>query len=196
MEDYGRALSIHVREILGEKKTQKLETVVQLALADAAARQTLVDGLLAKDEAFRYYCYKVLLQVAEHDPALLYPQWDSFASMLDSGNSYHRMSGATFIARLVPADTERRFERMHEAYFAHLDDDSLIVAHYVAQNAGRIARARPKLLGWIRERLLDIVHTYHNPDSRDLLAADVIAFLAQLFDTAPDKERILAFVQD
>jgi hypothetical protein len=195
MEDYCTAFPAHIHEILADKKAQDLSPVVQLALADAAACQALVAGLLVKDEAYRYNCYKVLLQVAEHGPALLYPYWDSFASMLASANSYHRMVGVTFIARLVPADTERRFERIHEAYFAHLDDDSVIVARYVAQNAGRIARAKPELVAQTVERLLAIVRTYHNADRRDLLAADVIASCAELLDVAPDKGRILAFVR-
>ncbi len=195
MEGYSTAFPAHIHEILADKKAQDLSPVVQLALADAAACQALVAGLLVKDEAYRYNCYKVLLQVAEHGPALLYPYWDSFVSMLASENSYHRMVGVTFIARLVPADTERRFERIYEAYFAHLDDDSVIVARYVAQNAGRIARAKPELVAETVERLLDIVRTYHNADRRDLLAADVIASCAELLDVAPDKGRILAFVR-
>jgi hypothetical protein len=196
VQDHDAALPVEIRTILADKKAQDLTGVVQLALADDAARQALVRGLLAKDEAYRYNCYKVLREVAEHDPALLYPHWDSFASMLASENSYHRMSGVTFIARLVPADTEGRFERIHEGYFAHLDDESVIVARYVAQNAGQIGRAKPELVGWIVDRLLDIVRTYHNVDRRDLLAADVIASCAEFLDLAPDQGRILAFVRD
>jgi hypothetical protein len=196
MPDYRAAFPTHIWDILADKRAQDLEPVVQLGLADAAARQALVAGLQAKEEGLRYNCYKVLLKVAERDPALLCADWDSFVSMLASENSYHRMVGVTFIARLVPADTEQRFERIHEAYFAHLDDDSVIVARYVAQNAGRIARARPELAAWIVERLLGIVRTYHRAERRDLLAADVITSCAELLDLAPDKGRILAFVRE
>jgi hypothetical protein len=107
-----------------------------------------------------------------------------------------RMVGVTFIARLVPVDIEQRFERLHEAYWAHLDADSVIVARYVAQNAGRIGRARPELADQIADRLLEIVRTYHNPDRRDLLAADVIASCTELLDLVADKARILAFVRE
>jgi hypothetical protein len=196
LDDHGEGLPIRMRELLADKNVADLKAVFELALTDDVVRKALVAGLLAKDEAYRYNCHKVLLQVAEHDPALLYRFWDSFASMLDSENSYHRMGGVTFIARLLPADTQQRFEGLREAYLAHLDDESVIVARYVAQNAARIVRAQPELLGQITQRLLDIVHTYHNPDRRDLLAADVVGFCSEMLDLMPERRRILAFVRE
>jgi hypothetical protein len=195
MEDHRTALPIAVQKLLADKKVTDLKPALQLALEDAAAREALVGGFLSKEETFRHNCFKVLLPVAEYDPALLYPHWDSFVTMLRSANSYHRMIAVTFIARLVSADTERRFDHIYDAYFAHLDDESVIVARYVAQNARWIARARPEWLGEITTRLLEIVHTYHNAARRDLLAADVIAFCSEFLELAPDQPRIRAFVE-
>jgi hypothetical protein len=196
LDDHHASFAVQIRELLANRQVADLQPVFELALTDPAARKVLVAGLLATDEAYRYNCYKVLLKVAEHDPALLYPFWDPLAAMLDSENSYHRVAGVTFIARLVAADTERRFDRLCEGYFAHLDDDSVIVARYVAQNAARIVQARPQLAGQVTGRLLDIVHTYHNADRRDLLAADVIAYCAEILGLLPDKGHIAAFVRD
>jgi hypothetical protein len=185
-----------LRDVLADKKTQYLSGVVMLALEDASVRQGLVAGLQAKDEAYRYNCYKVLLELTGQDPALLYPLWDTLVSMLASANCYQRMVGVTLIAQVVAADSEHRFEDVREAYFAHLDDESVIVARYVAQNAARVGRARPEWVSHIVERLLDIVRSYHNANRRDLLAADVIASCAELFELAPDRRRIVTFVQD
>lgn len=184
-----------VLRVLAGEKDPDLGEAVQLALADDGFRAEMLDGLTSRDDVYRYNCFKVLLQVSEGQPSVLYPEWDRFVGMLDSDNSYHRSIALRLIANLTSVDEENRFEGIFDRYFDLLDDEKVITARYLAQHAGRIARAKPHLQAAITERLLAVDSTHHEPGRRDLLKADVIASLGEFFDASGEQERILAFVE-
>ena len=60
---------------------------------------------------------------------------------------------------------------------------------------GRIARAKPHLRAEIVERLLAVERTHHQEGRKDLLKGDVIDALEQLGAGAPDRERVVRFVE-
>ncbi|MBU0492287.1 MAG: hypothetical protein KKA73_05635 [Chloroflexi bacterium] len=184
-----------VLRILAGEKDPDLDQAVQLALADAGFRTEMLAGLTAQDDVYRYNCVKVLLQVSEQRPEILYPEWDRFVAMLGSDNSYHRSIALRLIANLTVVDAAGRFEGLFDHYFDLLDDEKIITARYLAQHAGRIARAKPHLQAAITERLLAVDSTRHEQGRKDLLKADVIAAFDEFFAASGEQARILAFVE-
>lgn len=185
-----------VHRMLADKEGSRIDQAMHLALADGNFLREMLQGLRAKDDALRYNCFKVLLQISESQPLVLYPEWDYLVELLGSSNSYHRSSALCIIANLASVDTQERLDAIFDQYFRLLDDESLVVARYAARNAGKIASSKPHLQRRISEKLLDIGEIYHNPERRDLIKADVIESFEAFFEESEGKETILAFVEE
>ncbi len=166
---------------------------MQLALADREALKLLLAGVVSTDDTYRYNCFKVLLQISESQPLVLYPEWDYFVALLGSSNAYHRSIAVQILANLASADAQHRFEAILDRYFDLLDDEKIIVTRSLVYNAGTIARAKPSLQAKIVERLLGIDETHHK--HKDLIKADAIHSFEVFFEDYPDKEQILGFVE-
>jgi hypothetical protein len=184
-----------VQQMLATKEAPDLDQIARSALAGAELLKALLDGVVAKDDTYRYNCFRALLQISENEPLVLYPEWDYFVPLLASPNAYHRSVAVQMLARLTQVDSEKRFEAILEQYLAMLDDEKVMVARYLAQNAGRIVKARPSLQEQITARLLDVDRTHHVQSRKDLVKADIIQAFSAFFAASRDKDKILAFVE-
>jgi hypothetical protein len=184
-----------VQALLSEKQQPRLEEAAQLALSSREALDEILEGIVSKDEVYRYNCFQVLYRLSENQPAALYPDWHYLAGLLDSDNSYHRSMAGQLIPNLTRVDTERRFEASFDRIFALLDDDKIVPARQFAQHIGRIVTAKPDLQPRITERLLGVDDTHHTESRKDLLKGDVIAAFGEFFEGSADQERILDFVE-
>jgi hypothetical protein len=187
-----------VKALLAAKESVDLDRLVRMARDDESVLREIVGGLESKDNNYRYHCFQVLLQISQDEPSHLHDEWDYLVDLLDSDNAYHRSISVNILANLTatPVGQEDRFKRVLGRYFDLLDDPSVMVARYVAGNAGTIARSRPDLRARVTRRLLDIDRSHHQPGRRDLIKADVIQSFGEYFQESDDKERIRAFVED
>jgi hypothetical protein len=189
-------LKAKVYDMLASKERPKLEEAARLALADGGALQVLVDGLVSKEDAYRYNCFEVLMRVSEDQPAALYSEWDAFVEMLGSRNAFFRSIGLRLIANLTGADGEGRFEALFDRYFGLLDDEKVMVARYLVQGAEGIAKRKPHLQERITERLLDIDKTHHAEGRKALIKADALGYFEAVLAESSEKERMLALAED
>ena len=177
-------------------KSVDVEGVANKALDDSNLLAEVLEGILSKNETTRYNSFKALMLLSEERPEALAARWEYFARLLSSDNSYHKSSAINIIANLASADPEDRFEDIFDDYFDLLDDASVIVARYVARNAGKIAKSKPCLRERIAGRLLDIDRTHHEQGRKDLIKADVIQSFEEFFEESRDREAVLAFVEE
>jgi hypothetical protein len=176
-------------------KTADVDNWAERAIADNALISGMVDGLTEKNEDYRYNCSKVLHVIARTNAMLIYPYWDKLVDMMESKNSFHRMSAVNHLAGLAEVDTENKFENIFDAYYALLDDPSVIVAIYVAQASGKIAAAKSDLAVNITNRLLDIDKTHHLPSRKALIKAGIIESFDNYISRYPGKAAMLDFVK-
>ena len=176
-------------------KDVDIESVTQKILADEVLLSEILEGLVSKHETFRYNCHKVLMQLTEKNGELLYHYWDYLVELLDSQNSYRKMSAIHLISNLVKVDTEDRFEQIFDKYYSLLDDKSVIVAIYAAACSGRIVKAKPQLESQITSKLLNIDNTHHNEGRMMLVKTGAIQAFDEYFAFSTDKERILDFAR-
>jgi len=196
MEDSStEKLAADLHEALADKEHPNLEKAMQLALSDERALREILGGIVSKDDAYRYNCFEVLLQISKTQPHVLYPEWDRFVELMSSGNAFHRSMALRLIANLTGADEEGRFEDLFDEYFGLLDDEKVMVARYLVQSADQIARRKPHLREKITEKLLDIDQAHHAEGRKALIKADAVGFFETFFEDLPDKERVLAFVE-
>ena len=176
-------------------KNIDIEAVANKAQEDDKLLAKLLDNLRTKNETIRYNSHKVLFSISEQRPKVLYPKWDFFTDLLDSDNTYHKLSAVQLLANLTKADKDNKFEKLFNKYYSLLDDRSFITAAYVAQASGTISNAKPKLQTKITNRLLSIEATHHTQERKDLAKASVIEAFAQYYQQTRNKKRILEFVE-
>lgn len=152
--------------------------------------------MLSKKEKIRFNCFTVLLFISEKHPKVLYPQWDFFADLLTSPNTYFKYIAIYIIANLTRRDPKNRFEKIFNKYYGLLDDESVIPPSHVAANSAKIAKARPHLQTKITNRLLSADKTHHKPERKDLIKGYIIEAFSELFDEARDKKKMLQFVRE
>jgi hypothetical protein len=176
-------------------KNANIESIVNKTLKDSKLLSELLDGLQSKNETFRYNCYKVLMSLSKTRGELLYPSWDYFLELLNSDNSYQKMSAVHLLTNLVKVDTEDRFQKIFDKYYSLLDDKSVIVAIYVAQNSAQIVKAKPHLENHITDILLNIDNTHHPKGRKELIKAGAIEAFIDYFPDSKDKAKIMVFVK-
>jgi hypothetical protein len=177
------------------EKEADIEGIAAKTIEDSGLLAELLEGLKSKDETFRYNCHKVLMKVGKTRPELLYPSWDYLVEHLKSDNSYHKMSATHLIVNLVKVDAENRFEEIFDLFYSLLDDKSMVVAYYVAQNSAKIIKAKPELENRVIERLLAIDETHHPPGRKELIKTGIIEAFDELFEDSGVRPEIMDFVR-
>jgi len=106
----------------------------------------LVEWLSLKDDDIRYRAFQLL----QHRSALcddVYPYWDTLRDKLKSDNSYQRSIGVMLIAENVRWDAGDRIEGVLNDLLELLNDEKPITIRQCIQSLGKIASAKPTLLG-------------------------------------------------
>ncbi|MBN1486900.1 MAG: hypothetical protein JW981_04610 [Anaerolineae bacterium] len=180
---------------LNVKDPSNLEELASIAAGDPAALRIILDGLTAKANIYRENCFKLLLQICDITPEVLYPQWDYFVELLDSRNAFQRAIGLQLLARLTRIDSDQHFEALFDRYFALLDDDKVMVSRYLVQNVWRIVACKPHLMVEITEQLLRIDETHHPEGRMALLKADILDAIETYYAQIENKEPVLALAE-
>ena len=74
-----------------EKKEININFYVKELYKEPFMISQYLDGLISKNETYRYNCFKVLYNISENKPDMLYPHWDFFTNNLKSKNDYHKI---------------------------------------------------------------------------------------------------------
>jgi len=153
-----------------------------------------IDGLLSKNETYRYNCFKVLNIISEKKPEILYKHWNFFTNHLKSKNDYHKMSAVTIIANLTAVDTKKRFEHIFDEFYGNLKSKKTIVPTYVVKSSGKIVNFKPHLEIRITDILLNI-EEIHPGKQIELLKSAVIISFSEFYKNAQKKGKIISFIK-
>ena len=179
-----------------DKKDVDVASIAEKALNDRKILSELMEGILYKKEAVRYNCFRVLLQLSEQFPDVLYPKWDFFVKLIDEDNANLKYVAIYVIANLTKVDSENRFETIFDKFYGLLNDKSIIPASHLAVNSAKIIEAKPKLQGSITSKLLDIDKTHHKPERKALIKSYIIEAFGEYFGKAKNKNQIINFVRE
>jgi hypothetical protein len=176
------------------KKDIKPETYAKKILDNPDLINQYLDGLLSKNETYRYNCFKVVNFVSEEEPNILYSHWDFFTDHLKSENNYHKMSAVTIIANLTAVDKENKFKKIFNDYFKNLKTEKTIVPIYVVKSSGKIVKFKPELEERITDILLDI-ENIHPGKQIELLKSAVIESFSEFYEISQNKKKIISFIK-
>lgn len=184
-----------VYQMLCNKELSNLSDIAKLAMAEPDVLFAITKGVTSKEDVFRYNCFLVLSQIVEDSPGLLYAHWVYFEQLLDSPNAYHRSIAVRMLAGMTPVDNEKRFEAIFDHYYMLLNDEKVMVSRFLVQSSSKIIKAKPSLSQKITLKLLDVDKTCHTQSRIDLICADIIEFLNNVYDDYAEQEKICAFVR-
>jgi hypothetical protein len=145
----------------------------------------------------KYKSAKVLKQLSEEEPEILYPFWDHFVKRLSSDNTFLRSDAAMVLANLVRVDKDKKFEKIFSKCYKQLNDESMIPAANLVGNSWKIALAAPYLQTKIVNRLIAIDRTNHTGECKNIIKGKAIDSFNKFFEgtSYANKKKILMFVK-
>ena len=162
---------------------------------------SLVEVIRTNPKSIKYGCEKVLRSVSEKEPKRVYPYFDFFVALMDNSNSFLKWGAIMTIANLVKADTDNKFEKIFERYFALIKEPNMITAANTIGHAWEIAKARPDLADKIVDRILELENTTYmhkgevSPECKNIVRGAAIETFSKIFNLTGKKEKITDFVK-
>ncbi|MDY3928397.1 MAG: SufBD protein [Clostridia bacterium] len=134
--------------------------------------QELINSLFDKNNTVACGAMKTLAELSEKSDEV-YAYMDTFAEMLESGNSYVRNRGLRLIAVNARWDNEFKIDEIIDDYLKHITDKKPITARQCIAYLPEIAKYKPDC----REEILTALNRAdisHYPDSmRSLVFKDI-----------------------
>jgi hypothetical protein len=177
-------------------KPANREPVAGRIAKPAESLPELFAGLGADKPGIKYGCLKALRAISEKNPAVLYPEFDRFAGMLDSENNIFKWGAAQVIGNLAAVDTDGKIGRILDRYLAPISGAVMITAANAVGGAGKIALAQPRHADRIVRALLKVeAANYQTPECRNVALGHVVNSLDLFFANIGDPQPVVAFVQ-
>jgi hypothetical protein len=177
-----------------EKEGLDIKLTADAALSDGDLLNSLLEGLLSKDDATRYNCFETLLVLSKDNPEFLYAHWDYFQELLSRSNNYSKYIAVYILANLTAVDNDKKFDAIYADYFDLLGGKRTMISSHVALNSPIIAQNKPELRSSIVDKLVDI-DNIHQGRQVELIKAYAIQALQEIYTESDDKEKILEFVK-
>lgn len=155
----------------------------------------IFEGVSSANPQIKYGCAKTLRIVSQDSPKILYPKWDFFVEMLESGNTFLKSIAVQIIANLTRVDSKSRFEKLFNKFYRLLDDKSMVTTSNLVRMSGVIAKAKPELQSKITDKLLSIGKSRHGSECKNVIKGHIILALSKYFGESKDKKKILEFMK-
>jgi hypothetical protein len=189
-----------ILEQLGHKGVD-IAGIVDQVIEKPKSIDELIEALKVETRAVKFSYEKVLRQVSERRPDLIYPYFDVFVGLLDSDNSFLKWGAIMTVANLTAVDKENKFEAIFAKYYAPIPGPAMITAANIIGSSAKIARAKPELTERITREILKVEKAkYKNkgalsPECRNVAIGHAIDTFDKLFDQIGDKATVITFVK-
>lgn len=144
----------------------------------------LIQALTAAPHKEAYECLKQLEELSRVSGEI-YPYFDTFACLLDSANSYHRIRGIRLIAANARWDMKKKTVTVLNKLLRCLQDAKPSVTRLCIQSLPAIVKAQPELKSAICTALLGMDPWIYPDSMAPLIEKDRQAALRQLETQAP-----------
>ncbi len=174
----------------------KPQQLARKLIRNPALLNQVFQGLDADAAAVRFGCAKALCLVAEAEPGVLYPAFDSFVALLQHPNKIFPWQAARILSHLARVDTAGRFAAVFKTYFAPVAGPVMITAANAIQGGARIAVAQPRLADRIASEILKVRRArYQTPECRNVAAGHALLALGDMFHLLKHRNPALRFVR-
>jgi hypothetical protein len=177
-----------------KKKAAGVESTARRIAKEKGLLSRMIDGITSEKPQIKYKSGKILMTLSEQNPRMLYSEWDHFANLLDSENTFMKSIGIRILSNLTRVDTKNKFDKIFNKFYGLLNDESMVTAANLVDHSGMIAKAKPKLQSRITKRLLGIDGTDHGRECKNILKGKAILSFGEYFEEARNKKKIIDFV--
>ncbi len=183
------------------RKGVNIAAIVDQVIARPDGIAELIEALKVERRAVKFSYEKVLRQVSERRPELIYPYFDVFAGLLDSDNSFLKWGAIMTVANLTAVDAENKFEAIFRKYYAPIPGPAMVTAANVIGSSAKIALAKPELTQRIAREILKVDKARYqskglpSPECRNVAIGHAIDSFERFFEQIDDKAKIVAFVK-
>jgi len=183
------------------KKDIDFEKAACLVMKKPGYAGLLLDMIFKEKGSVKFVCEKVLRLVSERQPELLYPHFDDFVKMLDTGNTFLKCGAILTIANLTPADSDDKFNKIFGKYFSSVLNTSLICACNVIGASVKIADAKPELVNRIAKELLKVEDAEYiskgevSPECRNVAIGQALNSFEHIYEKISSKKPVADFVK-
>lgn len=191
------------RDFLINKLKQKfdLHVYADQAIEDTTILPILLDILETDQTAIKFLCEKIIRQVSQREPGLLYPYFERMAALMQSGNNFIKWGFIQSLPNLLAVDHEHKWQKVNHLFLSLLDSPSVVT--YVSAVAGipKILEKYPQYEQEYVSSLLKVdQHTFLHkgqvsPECQNVAKGQIIACFTQIYPGSNFKGQMLAFVQ-
>jgi len=177
------------------KKKATAEAITDNVIQNPDLLPEIFQGLNAEKANVKYGCLKVLRLISEQQPAMLYPRFDFFVDLLDSEVTFFKWGAILIIANLTTVDSDHKFEKIFNRYFAPITDHVMITASNIIGSSAKIALAKPELTERITREILKVENAvYQTDECRNVAIGHAIKSFQQFFNQIESKEPVIWFI--
>ena len=183
---------------LGSKAFTK-EELLQKVEKDFSLLPVVLKGTSSSKATVRYGCAKVLMDVSEKYPEILYPYFDNFIVLLESKYRILTWNAIAIIANLTRVDRDRKFDAIFDQYYGFLNNEYMVTVASVAGNSAKIALAKPHLVQRIATELLKVENIKLTPhltaECKRVIIEHTIKSFDVFFEKIEAREQVLSFAK-
>ena len=159
----------------------------------------VINGITSSKAAIRYGCGKVLMDLSEENPKILYPHMNFFVELLDSKYRILTWQAMAIIANLTRVDKDNKFDEIFDKYYSFINDEYMVTVSNLVEHSGKIALAKPYLTNKITNELLKVETIKTTPhltsECKNVIAENAILSFGMFFDQVENKDVIISFVK-
>lgn len=191
---------MNVAKQLGQKGADVAAIAAKVIKRPEAIEQ-LIEGVQAPKGTLRYAHEKVLREISERRPELVYPYFDEFVALMGNENSFLKWGAILTIGNLARADSDGRFEKIFRKYYAPISGPVMVTAANAIGASVKIIDAKPELTQRIVRAILKVEkaefekHGEPSPECRNVAIGQAIDTLDQVFDRIETKAAVIRFVK-
>jgi hypothetical protein len=187
-----------------EKMTERranISALVDQIIKESDGIEKLVVALQVEQGAKKYAYEKALRLISERRPELIYPYFDVFCRLLDSGNNFLKWGAIRTIANLTAVDAGNKFNAIFQKYFSPIAGPTMITAANIMGSAAVITAAKPMLVDSITNEILKVEKAKYqakgrpSPECRNVAIGHAINALDKFFNMVSDKPAVISFVK-
>lgn len=171
------------------------------AIEDTTILDSLFEIVITETSSIKYVCTKIIRQVSEQKPELIYPHFDDIHKWLQQKNSFIKWDGILTLSNLLIVDHEDKFKNIYQDYFSLIQDPQMITAANVIGNAWKIILAKPELESDITRRLLGVPKIIYmnkgepSPECNCIVCGQVLECFEHYFDFSKNQTAMIDFAK-
>ena len=159
----------------------------------------VIEGMTSSKAAIRYGCGKVLMELSEVNPKILYPHMNFFVGVLDSKYRILTWQAMAIIANLTRVDENNKFDEAFNKYYSFINSEYMVTVANLVGHSGKIALAKPHLTDKIVDELLKVENIKTTPhltsECKKVIAEQAILSFGMFFDQIKNRDMIISFVK-